>query len=125
MNPPNPTNPIASYLRHLIVVGVVLLVEKFKFPMDGADAFADSAALSLLGSVTWLLVKYLPTFAKIIGLVSLVAAVLGLFFSSCSPAQIAAAEAIPIHATAKTSQGTIGYDSATGVSISVDATSGK
>ncbi|MEI8342528.1 MAG: hypothetical protein WCH43_13470 [Verrucomicrobiota bacterium] len=116
----NSLNPIASYLRHLIVVGVVLLLAKLKFPMDGASAFADAFSLSLLGSVTWAIVKYAPNLAKGIGLMGLIAC-----FQACTPAQIAAAQAVPIHATAKTNKGTMGYDSATGVSLNIDATSGK
>ncbi len=118
----NPTNPIASYLRHLIVVGIVLLLAKFKFPLDGADTFADAASLSLLGSSTWALVKYAPNLAKAIGLISMVAIA---SLTSCTPAQIATAESIPIHATAKLPKGSIGYDSATGISVHVDTTSEK
>ena len=71
----NPTNPIASYLRHLIVVVIMLAIAKFKFPLDGASDFADSLALTLIGSATWALVKYAPAFARSIGILAVLIAV--------------------------------------------------
>ena len=56
-----------------------------------------------------------------IGLTTL-AGLSGFSLSACSPAQISAAEVMPIHAVAHTKTTTIGYDSQTG--LSVDYTNG-
>ncbi len=64
-------NPISSYLRHLIVSVIVMLLAKYKFPLDGAAPFADAFALSILGTITWAAVKYAPNLAKAIGLLAL------------------------------------------------------
>ncbi|MEO5915577.1 MAG: hypothetical protein ABIS50_15190 [Luteolibacter sp.] len=62
-------NPVTSYLRHLIVAGILLFLAKYKLPLDGADAFADGVALFAIGSVTWLIVKYAPlSIQKLLGL---------------------------------------------------------
>ncbi len=117
---------LASYLRHLIVVLLLYVVQKYKLPVDGADAAANAVALGSLGTATWALVKYLPNYAKSLGLLSLIAiGGLGMAVPSCTPAQITAAESIPIHSSVKLPNGTIGYDSATGISVAVDTTSGK
>lgn len=55
--------PIVSYLRHLVVVAVLFLVEKFKLPVEGSEDLAHAIALLLVGSLTWLLVKYAPRVA--------------------------------------------------------------
>lgn len=62
-------NPIASYFRHLVVTAIVLLLAKCKFPLEGADAFADALAVFVCGTIVWAIVKYLPDLAKAIGLV--------------------------------------------------------
>jgi len=49
----------------------------------------------------------------------------GLSLSSCSPAQIAAVESIPIHAGVHLDRGSLGYDTVTGITVEVDAESGK
>lgn len=51
-------NALASYLRHLIVTGILILVEKLKLPIEGADAAADAIALSVVGTLSWVIVKY-------------------------------------------------------------------
>jgi hypothetical protein len=51
-------NALASYLRHLIVTGILLAVEKFKLPIDGAEGAADVIALAVVGTVSWWFVKY-------------------------------------------------------------------
>ncbi len=75
-------NPIASYIRHLIVTLIVLLLVKFKFPLEGADAFADSLSLFVVATLTWAIVKYMPDLAKSIGLLSLLLACL-ILLPSC------------------------------------------
>jgi hypothetical protein len=77
---------ITSYVRHIIVVGVLFLLEKYRFPMEGATEFADGLALAALGTVTWLVVKYLPAIAKHIGLL----AVLIMSLVSCAELPITA-----------------------------------
>ena len=76
MLPPYP-NPIpetmtalASYLRHLIVVMLLYVVQKYQLPVDGADAAANAVALAAFGSLTWAVVKYAPDFAKNLGLIA-------------------------------------------------------
>ena len=54
------TSAFASYLRHLIVTGITVLLAKWKLPLEGADAFADSIALFVIATLTWLFVKYAP-----------------------------------------------------------------
>ena len=49
----------------------------------------------------------------------------GLALSSCSPAQLAAAEAIPVHSTVTLKNGSIGYDSSTGITVKVDTSGDK
>lgn len=51
-------NALASYLRHLIVTGLLVAVEKLKLPIEGADAAADVIALFLVGTLSWWFVKY-------------------------------------------------------------------
>lgn len=107
--------PIASYLRHAITAGVLLLLAKYKFPLEGADMFADAIALGVIGTVTWLIVKYLPEFAKTVGLL----AICLMSLPSCTPGEM------PIRAAFLVDGGQIGYSSKGGLTISVDAQSGK
>eukprot|EP00112_Aurelia_sp_Birch-Aquarium-sp1_P003890 Seg14393.2 transcript_id=Seg14393.2/GoldUCD/mRNA.D3Y31 product="hypothetical protein" pseudo=true protein_id=Seg14393.2/GoldUCD/D3Y31 len=51
-------NPLLSYIRHLIVTGVLIVVEKLKLPVEGAESAANIIALSLIGTLSWLVVKY-------------------------------------------------------------------
>lgn len=74
---------LASYLRHLIVVLLLMLVQKYKLPIDGADAAANAFALIVFGTATWAVVKYLPNLAKSIGLVCIMGASL-LLLPSCA-----------------------------------------
>lgn len=55
---------ITSYLRHLIVTGLLVLLEKLKLPLEGAQEFANAVALFLIGTLTWLFTKYGPSWAK-------------------------------------------------------------
>jgi len=107
------TNPVASVAVLSAVNILVRFVSQGKVTLfaDGQDAPANPSG----GALAW--------FAPLV--LGITAAGLGMALPSCSPAQISAAESIPIHATAGFNKGSIGYDSATGISINVDATSGK
>lgn len=59
---------IASYLRHLIVTGLLLLVSSYQLPLAGSEEAANAIALLVLGTGTWVIVKYLPNLAKYLGL---------------------------------------------------------
>lgn len=81
-------NALASYLRHLIVTGILLLVEKLKLPIEGANAAADVIALAVVGTLSWWFVKYLAPKIKVpkgsgLALFAL-AASLALLTPSCS-----------------------------------------
>lgn len=78
-------NAISSYLRHLIVTGLVVLVAKYKLPVEGSAAAADALALLALGTVTWLVIKYAPPgLAKLLGFTSAVL-LLAVATPSCAP----------------------------------------
>ena len=51
-------NALASYIRHLIVTGIIILAEKFKLPVDGIEDAANYIALAVIGTGTWLITKY-------------------------------------------------------------------
>jgi hypothetical protein len=51
---------LASYLRHCLVVLILFLVERYKLPVEGAEDAAHAVALAVVGTLTWLLVKYGP-----------------------------------------------------------------
>lgn len=51
-------NAFASYIRHLLVTGILLLVEKWHLPVEGAEDAAHWIALSFIGTITWLVAKY-------------------------------------------------------------------
>lgn len=54
---------LASYLRHLIVVLVVLVIEKLGLPIEGAGDVANQVAAVAVATATWAVVKYvLPWF---------------------------------------------------------------
>jgi len=74
-------NPLTSYLRHLIVTGLLLILAKAKLPEAGAAEAADYLALAAIGTITWAVVKYAPAFAKHLGLLSLIC---NLTLPSCS-----------------------------------------
>lgn len=113
-------NAITSYLRHVIVVGVLFLVAKYKLPLEGASEMADALALAGIGTVTWLVVKYAPEFAKHIGLLALLL-VGGI---SCTPGQVAALRAIPVKACVITPQGRVCYSEVEGLSAEIDRRGG-
>jgi hypothetical protein len=87
-------NPIASYLRHIIVTGIILLIAKLKLPVEGADAFADGIALFAIGTLTWAMVKYAPALAKFLGLMLLVLPCV-LFMPSCVTSTITTTRTYP------------------------------
>jgi hypothetical protein len=57
-------NALASYLRHIIVTGILIAVEKLKLPIEGADQAADVIALVVVGTLSWAVVKYAPKLKK-------------------------------------------------------------
>lgn len=86
-------NAFASYLRHLIVTGLLIAIEKLKLPIEGANAAADVIALAIVGTLSWWFVKYIAPKLKIpkgsgVALFALAAA-LALSTPSCnlSPSQ--------------------------------------
>ena len=57
-------NALASYLRHLIVTGLVMAVEKLGLPTEGLAEGADVVALAVVGTLSWLAVKYVAPYLK-------------------------------------------------------------
>jgi len=57
-------NALASYIRHLIVTGLVIAVEKLGLPTEGLAEGADVVALAVVGTLSWLVVKYLAPYLK-------------------------------------------------------------
>lgn len=57
-------NALTSYLRHLFVTGILFIIEKIKLPIDGAEDAANVIALALIGSLSWLFVKYVAPLIK-------------------------------------------------------------
>ena len=57
-------NALASYLRHIIVAGILIAVEKLKLPIEGADQAADVIVLVVVGTLSWAVVKYAPKLKK-------------------------------------------------------------
>jgi membrane-bound ClpP family serine protease len=83
-------NAINSYLRHLIVTGITLLISNLKLPLEGADKFADAIALIVIGTITWAIVKYAPPgVSKFLGL-SIFTLLAGLFLNSCAGLEVTA-----------------------------------
>ena len=109
---------LTSYIRHVIVVGVLYLLAKYKLPVEGADEFANAVALVAIGSGTWLLVKYAPKFAKDLGLLGMaLLAVLSL--PSCAPGT-------PVTFRLLAPGGSLAYNAETGISVAADISpSGK
>lgn len=56
-------NALQSYLRHLIVTGIVISVERFKLPIEGAAEAANFIALAAVMSASWLATRYGPVVA--------------------------------------------------------------
>ena len=56
-------NPIASYLRHIIVTGILLVAEKYQMPVEGMEDAAHAIGLLVVGSLTWASVKFIPSLA--------------------------------------------------------------
>ncbi len=138
---------IPTLLRHLATslatVGTLLLTKGLITPSDvaGVNAGASSLGAALVVVATPVISRLVILALGKLPLGGLAAATdkvtawllcigtaagfIGLALPSCSPAQITAAESIPIHASAKLDHGSVGYDSATGITVRVDATSGK
>lgn len=57
-------NAVASYLRHVIVGLVVLAAERIGLPAEGLGVAAEELAVLLVGTLTWLAVKYGPAWLK-------------------------------------------------------------
>jgi hypothetical protein len=58
-------NALTSYLRHLYVTGILIVIEKLKLPIDGAQDAANYIALAIIGTITWVFVKYIAPKIKI------------------------------------------------------------
>jgi uncharacterized membrane protein (DUF373 family) len=57
-------NAIASYLRHIVVTGLVMLADKLALPEEGLAEAADVIALTVVGTLSWLFVKYVTPYLK-------------------------------------------------------------
>ena len=82
-------NALASYLRHLIVAGILLAIEKLKLPIEGAEDAANVIALAVIGTLSWAFVKYVAPRLKIpkgsgVALFALAASLALLSLPSCS-----------------------------------------
>jgi hypothetical protein len=75
---------LASYLRHLIVVLVVLAVEKLGLPTDGVHEFASEIAAVVVATATWAVVKYVIPWLKHRGIVSMLLLIVSLSVLSTS-----------------------------------------
>ena len=75
---------ITSYLRHLVVTAVLLFIEKTNLPVEGSEDAAHALALSIIGSLTWAIVKYAPELAKRIGILVIPIAASILLLPSCA-----------------------------------------
>ena len=75
-------NALASYFRHLIVTGILIVVEKLKLPVEGADDAANVIALAVVGTVSWWFVKFVGP--KLKAPMLLLCCSLVLFTPSCS-----------------------------------------
>jgi hypothetical protein len=106
---------ITSYIRHLIVVGILLLVSKFGLPLEGANEMANGLALFLIGTGTWAVVKYAPEFAKQLGLLLFMM----VHIVSCSAGQREAVMGIPIKACVFTPEGRVCYSSKGGLALEI------
>lgn len=86
-------NVFTSYLRHLLVIGILFLVEKWKLPIDGSEDAANWIALSFVGTLTWIVSKYGSYIASRfkgganLFLLSIALAGITLGLSSCTPQQ--------------------------------------
>ena len=58
-------NPIASYIRHILVTGILLVAEKYRLPVEGMEDAAHAIGLLVVGTLTWATVKYIPSLTKL------------------------------------------------------------
>lgn len=63
---------ITSYLRHLIVTGILIAIERAKLPIEGSEDVANAIALLVIGTLTWVFVKYAPDVTKRLGIAPLI-----------------------------------------------------
>jgi hypothetical protein len=85
-------NALASYLRHLIVTGLLIAIERYKLPIEGAEDAAHAIALFIIGTGTWLLVKYSKPILEKLNLPMLPLLLLSstlLFLPSCTALSLA------------------------------------
>jgi hypothetical protein len=76
---------ITSYLRHLIVTGILIIIERAKLPIEGSEDAAHAIALLVIGTLTWAIVKYAPEIAKRLGITALILIpTLFFFLPSCT-----------------------------------------
>lgn len=102
-------NAIQSYLRHLIVTGIVLLVAKYQLPLEGSEDVANAIALAAIGTLTWLVAKYAPPgLLKVLGFSAMLC--LGVSLPSCAPGT-------PVTFRLLAPGGSVGYSSKAGLSI--------
>lgn len=75
---------ITSYLRHLIVTGILIVIERAKLPVEGSEDAAHAIALFAIGTITWAFVKYAPEIAKRLGVTALILIPALLILPSCT-----------------------------------------
>jgi hypothetical protein len=75
---------ITSYLRHLIVTGILIVIERAKLPIEGSEDAAHAIALLVIGTLTWAIVKYAPEIAKRLGITALILIPALFFLPSCT-----------------------------------------
>jgi hypothetical protein len=75
---------ITSYLRHLIVTGILIVIERAKLPIEGSEDAAHAIALLVIGTLTWAIVKYAPEIANRLGITALILIPALFFLPSCT-----------------------------------------
>lgn len=75
---------IASYIRHLIVTGILVVIERATLPIEGSEDAANAIALFVIGTITWAFVKYAPELAKRFGITPLIILAAILTLPSCA-----------------------------------------
>ena len=112
-------NAFASYIRHLLVTGILFLVEKWHLPIEGSADAANWIALSFIGTLTWVCTKYGKDLIPLLRganlfLLSIALAGMSLGLSSCG---------WPVTVGVRSEQYGIGgsYSAEDGLNLNVDA----
>ena len=57
-------NALISYLRHAIVTWLLVILEKYQFPVEGLEDAVNLVVLTALGTLSWAFVKYVAPYLK-------------------------------------------------------------